>query len=160
VVTGFALVVWKIAQRRDFVWLISRQLWALAATLTLYSMTPVDAVAVTYNVHRILSGDSSAVMQIGVQQIDTEGVLALPPLLNCEDDEIRAGVRALLADKYLRLIALRRKREQLGWTSKQCVDDYALRTLNRHRQHWTNYNDGQTRQAALQRFYEYAYRWY
>jgi hypothetical protein len=79
---------------------------------------------------------------------------------NCEDDEIRAGVRASLADKYHRLIALRRKREQLGWTSKQWVDDYALRTLNRHRQHWTNYNDGQTRQAALQRFYEYAYRWY
>jgi hypothetical protein len=126
----------------------------------LYALTPVDAVAVSYNVNRILRGDSSATMQIGVQPIDTEGVLALSPLLNCGDSEIQAGVRALLADRYHRLREARQRTLRLGWTSRQLADEYALEQLQRLRVRWSEYDDQAARRRALKRFYDYAYQWY
>ena len=67
VIVGFLLVVWKIARGKDFLWLVQRQVWALAVAIYLFALTPVDAIAVSYNVRNVLDGKLSASMQIGVQ---------------------------------------------------------------------------------------------
>ncbi len=40
VVVGFVLVLWKIAHRRGFLWLIRRHLWTVAIAVYLYAMLP------------------------------------------------------------------------------------------------------------------------
>jgi hypothetical protein len=98
VVIGFALVIWKIVSRRSFVWLIHRQLWTLVLATYLLAVLPVDALVHSYNVRRILAGDPAPSVQIMVHPIRASGVLVLTPLANCNDEIIRDGVRALLAE--------------------------------------------------------------
>jgi hypothetical protein len=160
VVAGFVLVVWKIAREKDFAWLIRRQSWALALTIYVFALTPVDSLAVSYNVRRILRGDPAASMQIGVQSLDTEGILAVTPLLNCQDGIIREGVKALLARHAAKLEASQARSEQYGWTTTQLAERVALAKLNRLRSQWAEYQDPDLQREMLQRFYDYAYQWY
>ena len=160
VVAGFVLVVWKIARRRNFLWLLNRQSWVLAAAVLIYAMLPVDMIAVSYNVRRVMAGDVSAIMQIGVKPIDDEGTLALLPLLECEHPDIHTGVRALLAERHDVLRKQAQKREWLGWTASQGLDDHAMRRLNAEEDQWSDYEDPAARNAELQRFYDFAYQWY
>jgi hypothetical protein len=100
VVAGFLLVVWKIARNRDFIWLLRRHLWALALALYLLALWPTDMIVHYYNVRRILTGDPAPSVQISVHPINSEGVLQLLPLVECDDAIIRDGVRAMLADRH------------------------------------------------------------
>lgn len=160
VVAGFVLVVGKIVRHRDFVWLVRRQLWALALTVYLFALTPVDTLVVSYNVRRILSGDPAPSVQISVHPISSEGVLLLKPLLDCDDPVIREGVRAMLAQRDDEAEALARERRQRGWTAYQAADRLALEGLRADRGRWAEYRDRQRRAAALDRFHKYAYQWY
>lgn len=54
VVAGFVLVLVKIAHNKNFTWLVRHHLWALAITIYLFALTPVDTIVVNYNVGRIL----------------------------------------------------------------------------------------------------------
>jgi hypothetical protein len=160
VVAGFVLVVWKIARQKDFAWLVRRQIWALALTIYLFALTPVDRLAVSYNVRRIMGGDPAACMQIGVQRVNVEGVLAMTPLLDCRDEEVRRGVAALIAQRVDRLENRQRQVERLGWTAWQWADQAALRKLNRLRDHWRAFESRHIQEEALTRFHDYAYQWY
>ena len=99
VVGGFALVVWKIAHNRNFIWLIRRQLWTVSFAAYLYAVLPVDAFVNSYNVRRILAGDPAPSVQISVHLTSSEGLLFLSPLLDCSNEIIRDGIRALLDQK-------------------------------------------------------------
>ena len=160
VVAGFLLVVWKIARGNDFPWLIHRQMWALAVAIYLFALIPVDGIAAYYNVRRILSGDLSASMQIGVQKLDLEGILTLPPLLDSSTPEIREGVAALIAERYLQTQIDHQRRQQAGWTAFQLSDEIARKRFEAVRDQWKPYEDATKRRAALERFYAFAYRWY
>lgn len=160
VVVGFLLVVWKVAVGRGFAWLVQRQLWALACTVYLFALTPVDALAASYNVRRILAGERSACMQIGVQPLDLEGVLTLPPLLDCGVPEIEQGVAALLAERRVQLLAARDRRRESGWTAFQLSDGAALARLEALRSRWSGLENSAARRAAITRFHDYAYQWY
>ena len=133
--------------------------WVAAAWI-LFALTPVDAIVMEYNVRRILAGDPAASVQISVQPIGSEGVLLLEPLLECDDPIIREGVGAMLAQRDDDAEALARRRESLGWTSYQISDAVVLERLRTGRPKWSAYRDGKLRQAALQKFHEYAYQWY
>jgi len=133
---------------------------ALALTIYLFALTPIDTLAVSYNVRRVLSGDTAASMQIGVQPFDMEGILALPPLLESQDTVIREGVKALLAQRWDQLQTRRERCRRLGWTSRQLVDQLALKRLGRLQHHWRDYRDPVAQEQALERFYAYAYQWY
>jgi hypothetical protein len=102
VIVGFVLVVWKIVRGRGFVWLINRQLWTPAAAIFLYAVLPVDFLVHTYNVRRILKGDLAPSVQISVHPIDSGGILALYPLMKSNDEAIREGIKAMLAERALR----------------------------------------------------------
>jgi hypothetical protein len=160
VLVGFLLVVWKIVYNRDFIWLMRRHLWALAVTVYLFALTPVDTAVHSYNVRRILSGDPAPSVQISVHPISSEGVLLLRPLLDCQDEIIREGVRAMLAQRREEAGALAQRRQALGWTAFQIADRVVLDGLRRSSPRWAEYADRRKRSEALERFHEYAYQWY
>lgn len=160
VVVGFLLVVWKILQQRNFPWLIHRQMWAFGIAVYLFSVTPVDGIAAAYNVRRILAGDESASMQIGVQKLDLEGVLALPPLLDAENPIIRDGAAALIAERAYQLQAEQLSRQAAGWTAYQLSDRVALERFEAVREKWKPFEDYNRRRAALEQLHTFAYQWY
>jgi hypothetical protein len=158
VLVGFLLVVWKIVHGRSFVWLVNRQLWTLAAAFYLYAVLPVDMLVHTYNVRRILTGDLAPAVQISVHPIDSGGVLVLPPLVNVDDENIRDGVRALLAERALHIDTL--ERSLTNWTSFQLADRLLDERLKKVNSDWAEFIDPAKRAAALERFRAYAYQWY
>ena len=160
VVVGFILVLWKIAKNRGFIWLLRRHLWTLALTIYLFALTPVDAIWVGYNVRRVLSGDLAPSVQISVHPIDSEGILMLPPLADCEDKTIREGVLAMLAERHAHAEATALHRQEQGWTTVQIADDKVLANFGKRSDQWSQYADPQQRRAAFQRFKDYAYQWY
>jgi hypothetical protein len=160
VVAGFLLVVWKIARNRNFVWLFRRQLWALAITVFLFSVTPVNSLVVGYNVRRILNGDRAPSVQISVHPINSEGLLLLHPLLKTSDATIREGVRAMLAQQHELAEQRVAEQKQHGWTAWQWADRLLLESLRSKQQQWLEYKDEATRDATLDRFHKYAYQWY
>ncbi|HUT13156.1 MAG TPA: DUF4173 domain-containing protein [Thermoguttaceae bacterium] len=160
VVAGFVLVIWKIVRNRDFVWLMRGQLWALALTVYLFALTPVDALVTSYNVRRILAGDPAPSVEISVHPIDSQGVLRLLPLVECDDEIIREGVRAMLASRRDRAEARALECDEQGWTANQIADRLLLEKLRGASGDWAEYTDLEKREAALDRFHEYAYQWY
>jgi hypothetical protein len=160
VVAGFLVVLWKIAHNRDFLWLLRRHLWTLAIAIYLFALTPIDAIVHHYNVAQILSGHLAPSVQISVHPIDAQGLLQLPPLLECDDAIIREGVRAMLMERREQLERRVRARQSEGWTAYQLADQLALERLRESLGSDGQYRDAQERAAALQRFHDYAYQWY
>ena len=161
VVVGFILVVWKIIQNHDFVWLMRRHLWTLAVAVYLFAITPVDTIVTSYNVRRILGGDPAPSVQISEHPISAEGVLLLQPLLGCEDAKIREGIAAMLAKRQAEAQSLAAEREQEGWTTYQIADRMLLDSLDASAAKWAKYTaDPARREAAWKTFKDYAYQWY
>jgi Domain of unknown function (DUF4173) len=157
VVAGFVLVLVKIARRRDFVWLVRRQLWALALFVYLYAVLPIDMIVMRYNVERILVGDPAPSVQITVQPIDAQGLLMLPPLLDAENETIGEGVRAVLSQEHERLATAERGASH--WTAFQWAERRLGRRLRALGERLRFASDAE-RAQALRVFSGYAYRWY
>jgi hypothetical protein len=160
VVAGFLLVVWKIARGRSFVWLVNRQLWTLWGAVFLYAVLPVDLLVHAYNVRRILAGDPAPSVQISVHPIDAGGCLVLHPLLACDDEVIREGVKAMLAERAELAGDIEVERAAQNWTSFQVAERLLRRHLQGRATDWSIYSDATKRRAALERYREYAYQWY
>lgn len=160
VVSGFALVIWKIKHCRGFLWLINGQLWTLGAAVYLYAVLPVDWLVHSYNVRRILAGDPAPAVQISVHPIDTAGLLALPPLLRSENETIREGVAALLAEWELRDRQAASVAGAGHWTRFQGSERLLRRELDRSPAEWSAFRDAARRNDALLQFRVYAHQWY
>jgi len=160
VLIGFLLVVWKILRSYSFGWLVRNQLLALALTVYLFALTPVDAIVHTYNVRHVLSGDLPPVVQITEHPINAEGILMLEPLMDCNDPIIRDGIRAMLAEWVQATESRTSVQAALGWTTYQMADRVCLEHLQTSRDRWKEYLDGGRRTEALARFRQYAYQWY
>jgi hypothetical protein len=166
VILGFLLAVYKIAKHRGFVWLFRSDLWALAATIVLYALTPVDLLVMRYNAHRILSGDSAPSVQISVHPIDAEGVRELLPLLDCQDEIVRDGIRALCVQRWTlsqrgpahRPIAVTHWDD---FSRLQISERLLVRELAQRRDRWDDFDRNPAQAtAAWQKFKDYAYQWY
>lgn len=160
VVVGFVLTIWKIVHRRDFWWLVRRDLWTLAIAVFLFAVLPVDAMVHTYNVRRILAGDSAPSVQISVHPIDSHGAMVLRPLVHAPDPVIRDGIRALLAQRQNEVAIELQSQERQGWTSYQHADHVLHEKLTADAANWSEFTDRGKRLAAIVRFHEYAYQWY
>jgi len=97
VVAGFILVVVKLYRDYGFNCLLHRQLWVPATAVLLFAILPVDRIVNLYNVAQVQSGNPAASVQIVSHQVSTEGILPLVALVDCKDQKIRDGVRAILA---------------------------------------------------------------
>jgi hypothetical protein len=157
VAVGFAIVLWKIARDRDFLWLVRRQIWALGLAIFLFCLTPIDAITSSYNVRRILSGDPAPSVQLIVHPIDAEGITWLLPLTTCENDRIREGVKALLADHDRRL---QERLSRFDWSQFQGAEQEAGYQFARERGRWAEYTAPALCEEQLRKFHAYAYQWY
>lgn len=164
VVIGFLIVIWKIRAQKNFIWLLHRQLWAFVLAIYCLTMTPVDYLIHTYNANQILNGNLAPAVQITEHPVNLSGWMALVPLLDCEDEIIRDGVRA-------RLESIMANNGSLSDSRRQSDDDF---------KHWTSYQivrqqlldqfvktglsvEARGRQAPIdewEKFKEYAYQWY
>jgi hypothetical protein len=160
VLVGFLLVLWNIAHNRGFLWLLRRHLWTVAIAVYLYSVTPVDMLVMHYNVRRILAGDSAPSVQISVHPISVEGLLYLPPLMDCQDEIVREGVTAYLAEALDQAETRAAQRTRDGWTSIQIADEQLVEQLRGLADRLAVYRDQGGRDAVLRHFHQYAYQWY
>lgn len=161
VVVGFILVVAKIVNRHNFGWLVRRQLWALGIAVYLYLLIPVDWIWVEYNVRRILAGDSAPSVQLAVHKIDADAIPLLIPLLDCDDELVREGIRSLLAIRDRAAQTSLETQHADGWTAYQFSSVMTIRRLADSREKWQAFLDfpGKSH-AAFQSFYDYSYQWY
>jgi hypothetical protein len=160
VVAGFVLVLVKISRSHSFLWLVRRQLWALAVCVYLYAVLPVDTLVMSYNVRRIMAGDPAPSVQISVHPISDEGLLVLRPLLECEDALIRDGVRAMLAERLEQFDTEAARPQPAGWTAYQLAGTRLERQLRSAGSSLAPYADPEQRRAAREAFFAYAYQWY
>lgn len=160
VVAGFILVVWKVAQDKSFWWLVRHHLWALFIAVFLFEIMPVDYFVTRYNVKEILSGNPAPSVQIAYHPIGVDGCLQLLPLLHCEDDSIREGVKALLAKIEDGLEKEKAKLQKRNWTYFQMGKYRALRILKRYNHEWKAYTNIQLRNQRLSEFRSYTRQWY
>ena len=66
----------------------------------------------------------------------------------------------MLAQREADLESLALQREQQGWTAIRVVDRVLLDRLEPSSSQWSQYSDPRQRDAAFQRFKDYAYQWY
>ena len=160
VLVGFLLVVWKIVNSHDFHWLIRRQLWTVGVAAYLYAVLPVDSLVMTYNVDRILSGDSAPSVQISVHPTSAEGYLQLIPLADSDNEIIRDGVRALLARRQEIGHRESKQRTAGGWSAIQIAEDQLIDQLKSNESRWSGFANATARKEAAERFHKYAYQWF
>lgn len=94
---GLAIVVCKVWRRRTMLWVLRRQLDALAVAVTVFVVTPTDDLAMRYNVARIADDQYRPLLHLYEQPIRAEAVPALLPLLDHPDPVVREGVAVVLA---------------------------------------------------------------
>jgi Domain of unknown function (DUF4173) len=159
VLAGFIWVMLKINHRRSFVWLVQRQLWTLAAAVFLYLLTPVDVIVHAFNVRQILAGHLAPSVQITEHPLSDEGMMMLPPLLDCQDATIREGIRAMLATRHDQLAAT--TPGQIHWTAFQCSTHFLQNHLDSLAGYWPHFTaDKVRRDTAYKEFKAYAFQWY
>ena len=156
VVVGFCLVVYKIGQNRGFWWLIRAQLIALMLTVIAYSIFPVDYVAHRYNTAIVDTGYLHPSVMIAVKPKGDEGVLPMLSLVHCEDEIIRNGVLALLAQRQLEI----EDSPQEHWTEFQGCRALLKRRLAEQESEWSEFRDAVAREHAIEAFRQYAMQWY
>ncbi|MHB0956555.1 MAG: hypothetical protein ACYC0X_09885 [Pirellulaceae bacterium] len=78
----------------------------------------------------------------------------------CQDDIVREGVAAYLAETLEQSQARASQRSRHGWTAGQFAEEQLLEQLRGLADQLAPYQDRHHRQAVLQRFHQYAYQWY
>jgi hypothetical protein len=152
VVVGFLLVVIKIAKGRDFRWLLRRELWTVSFAAYLYFILPIDRWITQYNVRQILAGHLAPSVQISEHPFSTEGYLELLPLLKCQDEIIRRGITAMLAERQADLSSDELRTSD--WTARQIAEDRLDKQLQSIPEPLYNHS------ADIEAFQKYAYQWY
>ncbi len=164
VVIGFILVVYKIRYQRPFAWLLQYQLMALAVMSSLLSITPMDAMAYSYNTRQILAGQPAPLVQITEHPMTPDGWLAAWPLVHSSDSVVREGVLAMLAEQMepsspptWRPATNVRK----SWQWFQISKARLQRKLRDNASLFAAFaSDAERRRAAIELFKSTAYKWY
>ena len=101
VVAGFVIVNFRIVHQKPMAWIVHKQCWAFLWSIYLLALLPMDSISHGWNLSRIRAGHLAPAVQIAVHEISDEGLVCLVPLVHSEHPEIREGVAALLAERYL-----------------------------------------------------------
>lgn len=155
VVAGFGLVVLKLRRKRNFWWLVQRQLWVLSFAAYLFYVLPVDSIVHRYNVNQILAGQKAPVVQITYHEISDEALPELLPLCNVDDELISQGIQAMLSQRYSPLKQDLDENEAFGWSAWQKHQKMVVNALDREREQWDTSGsiaDRQDRWNALKNF--------
>ncbi|MCE3016534.1 MAG: DUF4153 domain-containing protein [Pirellula sp.] len=159
VLIGFLLVVAKIIQNKSFGWLIQRQLMTLMIFWIAHSCTPQDWIAYTWNRQSILQGDLKPSVQITVHTLSSDGFTSIVPLVDCENEIIREGVRAMLAQRFLASSSI--ETTEGDWRNWRLSEDHMRSSLQKVQAKMQPYlSDPTERNNAIEKFRSFAYRWY
>ncbi|MDR1484385.1 MAG: DUF4173 domain-containing protein [Planctomycetaceae bacterium] len=176
VLIGFLFMMVKISKRKNIDWLFQRYAFAVLSMVFLWCILPVDMIAHSYNTRRALQEYYAPTVQMSVQPNSAEGYLTMIPLLNCKDEHIREGIRAILADELKNLrkkynnannssnvtVQSSKKQTYYKWTQYQLSEKYLLKYLEEHKDtELKEYLDG-TRNiySARKNFDNYVYQWF
>lgn len=102
---GLAIIVCKLWRHRTMLWVLRRQLDALAVTIAVFVVAPTDDLAMRYNVARVADDQYRPLLHLYEQPIRAEAIPALLPLLDHPDPVVREGVAVLVAAQRDRLRA-------------------------------------------------------
>ncbi len=158
VIAGFSLVLAKIVWNKSFLWLFRRQIWAVSLAAYLFVVLPVDLWVNQFNVNQIMSGNLAPSVQIAMHPTSSEGLLQLAPLLQCEDEVIRQGVRGILALSFDDSSRRDRSSRKPHWSEYQIADEQLKSQLADLPLSPETSPDGH--RLAVQRFKDYAYQWW
>ncbi len=161
VFAGFAIVNFRILRQKSPVWILHKQVWAFLWSIYILALLPMDAIAHRWNEACIRSGMLAPAVQIAVHSISDEGLLCLLPLLDSENEEIRYGVTALLADRHASDLSAHPIESNSDWTqfhgSTQLLQ-YQLEQFFPKLEPFVLSND--MRRRAIERFRSWTMRWY
>lgn len=124
---GLAIVVYKVARRRTMLWVMHRQLDALALAVALFIVAPTDDLAMRYNAARIAADQYRPLLHLYEQPIRPEAVPALLSLLDHPDPVVREGVAVIAAAQRDRL---RADDARAGWLDFELSRHRALGALD------------------------------
>jgi len=125
---GLAIVVYKVARHRTMLWVMRRQLDALAIAVVLFVAAPTGDLAMRYNVARIAVDQYRPLLHLFEQPIRAEAVPALLPLLDHPDPVVREGVAAMVVGKREQLRA--DDARAASWLDYEIARDRALSALD------------------------------
>ena len=104
VIVGFILVLLKVNKKWTLLWLIRKQLAALAFTVIFIFIIPMDLIVWNINAKLLSYQDAyRTAVQLAIQPISPEGLPSLVPLLEHEDPVIAKGTAAILGKWYYEL---------------------------------------------------------
>jgi hypothetical protein len=127
VVIGLLIVAFKMHMVKSFLWMTRRHLLAFSLGLLVLVVTPMDLAVFEYNARLILRGNPRSAVQLIVQPITAEGIPALLPLLDCQDEVIRKGVAGILLREQERLRHFQNKEQR--WVEKELSRSNALNKI-------------------------------
>lgn len=157
VVVGFALVMIKISQLKNFLWLIRRQLWIVSVAAFVFVVLPVDSLIHRYNVRQILNGNPAPIVQITEHPLDNEALPILLPLCEAEDGRIRFGMQAMLLNRLDTLQIRHEEDEAAGWTAWQKSTNDSRLALQAAEPDWTAFRSPQERNIAWRELKDFAF---
>ena len=124
---GLAIVVYKVARRRTMLWVMRRQLDALAVAVAVFIVAPTDELAMRYNAARIAADQYRPLLHLYEQPLRPEAVPALLALLDHPDPVVREGVAVIAAAQRDRL---RADNARAGWLDFELSRHRALGALD------------------------------
>ncbi|HEX7838739.1 MAG TPA: DUF4153 domain-containing protein [Kofleriaceae bacterium] len=102
---GLAIVVCKVWRHKTMLWVLRRQLDALALAVAIFVVAPTDDLAMRYNAARIAADQYRPLLHLYEQPLRPEAVPALLALLDHPDPVVREGVAVIVAAQRERLRA-------------------------------------------------------
>jgi hypothetical protein len=127
VVVGMVLTVVKLARRRTLLWLVRRQLEAIALAVVVYALLPTHWLSAGVNVARIEAGSYGALLHVAPEARHAEAARVYLPLLDHPDPRVREGVAAILSSALVTFEARLSVRE--GWRAADLVTEPAVGAL-------------------------------
>jgi hypothetical protein len=132
VMIGLVIVIIKIKHKKNFLWMLRRQLIVLFMGVAILFITPTEYIAKTYNTSRIMNGYIGAAFQIQSQKLTHAGIPALIPLLDSKNKVIREGVAAILMTESRHLLAW--SEQNRGYRQFQFSTQLAREALEKSRE--------------------------
>ena len=167
VFVGFIISHSRIMGQKSIASILHKQFWTLAWSVYLLALLPMDTLSHAWNCSRIRSGHLSPAVQLAVQSISDEGLICILPLIESEEEEIRDGVSALLAERIAQTTIHPHESQSsnaeppIRWTQFQgsrFLLEHRLHKASVHLQPFLDSPD--LRKTAIVRFQNWTKRWY
>ena len=134
VVIGLAFMMWKVARRKRFLWLLRRDMLAFWTAAVILAVTPRDWVCSTYNVSQVMAGNPKPLTLLHGQKMSPGSYPPLIPLLDYEHkgedkERMEATVRKGIAGLLGRQLVQMESKPPRSWTDWQGSRAWALRRL-------------------------------